>query len=119
MRLCPRQRQERAHEATEPPGLAVDHIEEPVALARILLRALHQHFHGGRDGGEGRAQLVRRVRDELTLGALPPLALGLAADAFGLGTALWILLVAPAILLVLVPRPGCSGVEARRADGEV
>jgi MFS transporter, FSR family, fosmidomycin resistance protein len=47
----------------------------------------------------------------LTLGGLAgliraaaPLALGLAAERYGLGAAMWILLTAPAALLVLLPR---------------
>ena len=47
----------------------------------------------------------------LTLGGLAgliraaaPLALGLAAERYGLGAAMWILLAAPAALLVLLPR---------------
>lgn len=38
-----------------------------------------------------------------------PLALGLAAEAWGLQTALWLLLAGPAALLLLLPRRGQSG----------
>jgi hypothetical protein len=37
-------------------------------------------------------------------GALPPLILGLLAGQFGLSSALWLLLLAPAALLALVRR---------------
>jgi MFS transporter, FSR family, fosmidomycin resistance protein len=38
------------------------------------------------------------------IGGVFPLAIGIAASAFGLGTAMWLLLVAPIALLVGVPR---------------
>lgn len=38
------------------------------------------------------------------LGSLPPLAIGLLAQRFGLGAALWLVLVAPVALLVGLPR---------------
>jgi FSR family fosmidomycin resistance protein-like MFS transporter len=44
--------------------------------------------------------------DNLTglVGGLLPFAIGLAADAFGLGTAIWLLLAGPVALLVGLPR---------------
>ncbi len=49
--------------------------EEPVALDRILLRARLQHLDRADDRRQRRAQLVRRVRDELALRELAPLLL--------------------------------------------
>src|SRR5690606_14233203 len=47
-------------------------------------------------------------------GGLLPLTLGLAAQAFGLGAALWLVAAAPAALLMGVPRP--EGARARAAS---
>jgi FSR family fosmidomycin resistance protein-like MFS transporter len=38
------------------------------------------------------------------LGSLPPLVIGLLAQRFGLGAALWVVLVAPLALLVALPQ---------------
>ena len=57
-------------------GLALDVREEAVALDGILLRAGLQHLDRADDRRQRRAQLVRRVRDELALGELAPLLLG-------------------------------------------
>ena len=70
------ERQQRAREAREPRGLALDVGEEAVALDGIVLRARLQHLDGADDRRQRRAQLVRRVRDELALGELAPLLLG-------------------------------------------
>jgi FSR family fosmidomycin resistance protein-like MFS transporter len=48
------------------------------------------------------------------VGRLFPLAIGIAAERLGLGTAMWVLLAAPVALLVglsrsLVPREGADG----------
>jgi FSR family fosmidomycin resistance protein-like MFS transporter len=51
------------------------------------------------------------------LGGLLPLTLGLAAQAFGLGAALWLAAAAPAALLLGVPRP--LGARARAVSGQV
>ena len=50
--------------------------EEPIALDRVVLRPRLQHLDRAADRGQRRAKLVRRVRDELALGALAALALG-------------------------------------------
>jgi fucose permease len=65
-------------------------------------------------GRSGTAMSLSASMDPV--GALPPLAIGLAAEAFGLGTALWLLLVGPAALLALVPRPRL-GVRPRDLAG--
>ena len=50
--------------------------EETVALDGVVLRARLQHLDRADDRRQRRAQLVRRVRDELALGELAPLLLG-------------------------------------------
>ena len=52
----------------QPGGLALDVCEEAVAFDGIVLRSRLQHLDGADDRRERRAQLVRRVRHELTLG---------------------------------------------------
>ena len=74
-RLGPREREQRAPQPPEPERLPLDQREEAVALDRVVLRARLQHLERGLDRGQRRAELVRRVRDELALGALAPLAL--------------------------------------------
>jgi len=74
------QRQHRAREPGEPARLALDVAEEAVARHGILLRAGLEHLDGADDRRQRRAQLVRRVRDELALGQLAPLLLGQVVD---------------------------------------
>jgi FSR family fosmidomycin resistance protein-like MFS transporter len=49
-------------------------------------------------------------------GSLVPLALGLVAEQFGLGTMMWVLLVGPIALLVGLPRVGELAPPAREED---
>ena len=86
-----RERQQRAGEPRQPRRLALDVAEEAVALGGILLRARLEHLDRADDRRQRRAQLVRRVRDELALGELAPLLLGQVVEhdqrrvALGLG----------------------------------
>ena len=54
----------------EPRRLPIDVVEETVTLDGIVLRPRLEHLDRAGDGGQRRAQLVRRVGDELALGAL-------------------------------------------------
>ena len=74
--LHARQGQQGAAEAPEAHGLTLEVPEEPVAFLRDLLRAALEDRHRGRNRGQGRAQLVRRVRDELLVRPLAALAAG-------------------------------------------
>ena len=74
------EREHRAGEPRQPAGLALDVAEEAVALDGILLRAGLEHLDRADDRRQRRAQLVRRVGDELALGELAPLLLGEVVD---------------------------------------
>ena len=56
--------------------LALDVIEETVALGGVVLGAGLEHLDRAGNGGERGSQFVCRVRDELALGALAPFADG-------------------------------------------
>jgi FSR family fosmidomycin resistance protein-like MFS transporter len=52
------------------------------------------------------------------IGGLLPLAIGLAADAFGLRVAIWLLLAGPIALLVGLPRRTVFHLGEGRSEGE-
>jgi MFS transporter, FSR family, fosmidomycin resistance protein len=66
----------------------------------------------------GRGGTIQAIKSPVNLaGASLPLAIGLAAHRFGIGPAMWFLLVAPAALLILLPRrPGRARVARRPAS---
>ena len=55
--------------------LTLDVREKPVALGGVVLGASLKHLDGADDGRQRSTQLVRSVRDELTLGELSALLL--------------------------------------------
>jgi FSR family fosmidomycin resistance protein-like MFS transporter len=64
----------------------------------ILKAKLFESMHGQ----SGVAQALDNVSG--LIGKLIPFSIGLAAQAFGLGTAMWLLLAGPIVLLIGLPR---------------
>jgi FSR family fosmidomycin resistance protein-like MFS transporter len=92
-----------------PAFLLVPALGAKLALLGVLalLRAGWYAILKGRLYGAmpGRSATVLAVANVAGLvGSLLPLALGLAAERWGLGTAMWLLLAAPAALVVGLPR---------------
>jgi len=79
--LQARHRQQVAHQAVEPIGFGVGRLQELVARWRIEPPLLQESARGARDGGEGRAQIVR---DRAEQGVPEPLGLDLELRLLGL-----------------------------------
>lgn len=84
-------------------------LERKVALAAALglltsgwYPVLQARFYGALPGRSGAAVTISTLGG--ILGGLLPVALGEAAQAWGLGTMMWLLLAAPVSLLVGLPR---------------
>lgn len=63
---------------------------------------LKAHLFSSLPGKSGSAQALNNVSG--MIGSFLPLGIGLAAQAFGIGTAMWILLLGPIALLIGLPR---------------
>ena len=67
---------------------------------------LRAQLYSSMPGRSGTVLAVSKVSG--LAGSLVPLGIGLAAGAWGLGTAMWLLLAGPVALLIGIPRPGPS-----------
>jgi MFS transporter, FSR family, fosmidomycin resistance protein len=92
-------------------------------LAKLLLAALLGFFSSGwysilqaglYSAMPGRSGTVMAVKNVSGLfAALIPLGLGLAAQQFGLGRAMWLLLIGPIVLMIGLPRQGKGDARVR------
>src|SRR5690606_38183925 len=69
-RLDARQIEQIFHQLVESGGIAIDDVEEASRHVRSALQRSLQRFRRRADGGDGGAQLVRDVGDELTTNVL-------------------------------------------------